>query len=254
MRDHPRLRFTFWLGMGLAAVGLVWIFTPPRDADTSYVPWVQRPGYGRRGPQLLIDEAHGNTHTAQGAYAPLAKLYARDGYRVSRGRQRLFRDLLEPCQVLVIANPAARFEAEEVGALRNWVAEGGGLLLVAGSPAARPLAALFGAEVGETTEPAGIDRSAPSHPVWTGREKYDHPVQHLFLFAGLSLRGTAPAVELARSRAIAIESGGGRVVVLTDADAFAARRVNGERLGINTTGADNAQFALNVAHWLSRLI
>lgn len=240
--------------MGLASVGVVWMFTPSRDADTSYVPWVQRPGYGRRGPQLLIDEAHGNTHTAQGAYAPLAKLWARDGYRVSRGRQRLFGDLLEPYQVVVIANPASHFANEEVRSLRSWVSEGGGLLLVAGSPASRPLAAEFGAAIGEAMEPAGIDRSAPSHPVWRGREKYDDPVRHLFLFAGPSLRGPEPAVELARSRAVAIESGGGRVVVLTDAEAFAARRVNGERLGINTKDADNAQFALNVAHWLSRLI
>ncbi len=254
MRDHPRLRFAFWLGMGLAAVGLVWMFTPPRDVDASYQPWVQRPGYGRRGPRMLIDEAHGNTHTAQGVYSPLAKLYARDGYRVSRGRQRLFRDLLEPYQVLVIANPAARLEAEEVNAVRSWVGAGGGLLLIAGSPASRPLAAEFGAAVGEAIEPARIDRSAPNHPVWTGRENYDRPVQRLLLFPGPSMRVQEPAVELAHSRAVAIEAGSGRVVVLTDADAFAARRVNGQRLGINTTDVDNSQFALNVAHWLSRLI
>lgn len=259
MRDPRWLRGSFWLGLSLAAGGVVWSLLPVRGGDVSYSPQVRRPAYGKRGPQMLIDEAHGNTHTARAHFTPLAKLFERDGFRVSRGRQTLFGELLEPYQVLVIANPRQSFSSLEISAIRAWVDEGGGLMLISDRGRAvdvvQPVAAVFGLALDSgAAEGIRLERPVSAHPVHSGRPAFDRPIRQLFLFPGPAVRGGPGAVELAARRVVAVEPGRGRVVVLAGAEAFSAREVNGELLGLNTPGADNAQFALNVAHWLSRLI
>jgi hypothetical protein len=61
------------------------------------------------------------------------------------------------------------------------------------------------------------------------------------------------------AQALALTFGKGRVVVLGDADLLSARSVGAadgrvSSVGVNLPGVDNRQFALNVAHWLSRLM
>jgi hypothetical protein len=61
------------------------------------------------------------------------------------------------------------------------------------------------------------------------------------------------------AQALALTVGKGRVVVLGDADLLSARSIRAadprqSAAGINVSGVDNRQFALNVAHWLSRLM
>src|SRR5215204_4107099 len=51
-------------------------------ADPDFKPKVERPAYAGRGPVVLIDEAHGNFHTASGRYAPFAALLKADGFDV----------------------------------------------------------------------------------------------------------------------------------------------------------------------------
>lgn len=53
---------------------------------------------------------------------------------------------------------------------------------------------------------------------------------------------------------LAMDHGKGRVVVLGEAAMLTAQRRKQERWGLTEPGADNQQFALNVAHWLSRLL
>lgn len=48
--------------------------------------------------------------------------------------------------------------------------------------------------------------------------------------------------------------GKGRVVALADAAMLTAQEDGGRKIGMNTPGNDNRQFALNVMHWLGRLL
>ena len=53
-----------------------------------------------------------------------------------------------------------------------------------------------------------------------------------------------------------MEFGRGRVVVLGEAAMLTARlhRFDGRPIGMNTPGYDNRQLALNIMHWLTRLL
>ncbi|MEP7364534.1 MAG: DUF4350 domain-containing protein [Acidobacteriota bacterium] len=255
------LRFLFWLGLALALAGLVWALMPTPGVDTSYAPRLRHPHFGRRGPVVLIDEAHGNTHTAPGLYGPLARLLGAAGYRVQRNRQPFLAASLETCSVLILANPSG-FDAGELDAVRIWVRDGGGLLLIADrAPAIEParlFARAFGVDISRSVLTPATGAAEPSgllHPIRSGRLDFDETTQLLLLAPGPTLLPLdSSAREVIPSRAAAIESGRGRVVVLTDADALAARLIAGKPYGINTPNADNDQLALNILLWLSKRI
>ena len=113
-------------------------------SDLDYRPALPRPAYAAdTGPRVAIDEAHHNFHTATGRYQPFAELLRRDGYRVQSLKERLTRDLLQSVEILVIANPLharnvsdwslptpSAYSADEVMALRRWIADAGGSLLL----------------------------------------------------------------------------------------------------------------------------
>ena len=114
-------------------------------ADTAFKPPIPNPAYQPgRGPVIMLDEAHFNFHTADGRYLAFAELLRRDGYVVKPSRSRFDKASLKEGQILVIANALAErnqsdwslptpsaFSDEEVGAVRDWVNEGGSLLLIA---------------------------------------------------------------------------------------------------------------------------
>ena len=76
------------------------------------------------------------------------------------------------------------------------------------------------------------------------------------------MRGATPAA--GRAQGIALEFGRGRVVVLGEAAMLTAQLVRGPgaqllgveefAMGMNRPGNDNRQLALNILHWLSRLL
>ncbi|HET8678071.1 MAG TPA: DUF4350 domain-containing protein [Blastocatellia bacterium] len=131
-------------------------------ADTTFKPPIPNPAYqAGRGPVIMLDEAHFNFHTADGRYLAFAELLRRDGYVVKASRSRFDKASLKEGQILVIANALAErnqsdwslptpsaFSDEEVGAVRDWVNEGGSLLLIADHMpfpgAADKLASAFG--------------------------------------------------------------------------------------------------------------
>jgi hypothetical protein len=226
-RNHRILALLSWTGLLLAGGGLVWTLTPPRGIDVDYFPLVRLPAYKGRGPRVLIDEAHGNTHTAKGAYRPLVRLLEHDGYRVSRNRQRLVPELLETFDVLVSANPVDLAESE-LAAVYAWVEQGGALLL-AGRPPAR-----LAEQVGNMHRLDDFD-----HPILRGRTDRDDGVGRVV--------GAAP-------RIAAVGVGKGRLVVFSDPDALTARIVAGGKVGLNSPNGDNARLALNIFHWLSRSV
>lgn len=58
-----------------------------------------------------------------------------------------------------------------------------------------------------------------------------------------------------RSQGLAMAFGKGRIVVLTEAAMLTAQvALKGFRFGMNIPGTDNRQLALNIMHWLSRLL
>lgn len=120
------------------------IFAQPL-ADLEFVFPIDSPHYkSGAGPVIFIDGAHNNFHTYEGGFRPFAELLERDGYRV-RGSQHSFStQMLEGCDILVIANPLndddkgrwikpnpPAFTRQEVKALKKWVKKGGSLLLIA---------------------------------------------------------------------------------------------------------------------------
>src|SRR5688572_16867522 len=77
---------------------------PQQIADPDFKPVVERPTYTSVRPLVVLDEAHGNFHTASGRYKPFADLLQADGYRLVAGTQAFTAAALQETQVLVIAN------------------------------------------------------------------------------------------------------------------------------------------------------
>lgn len=127
--------------------------------DTSFTYPISRPQYAAgKGPEVVIDEAHRNFHTASGRYYPFAKLLRADGYRVSAGTKSFAESLPAKDAILVIANATdgrqwilpthSAFTVAEIEAVITWVRAGGSLLLIADhmpmAGAADSLARAFG--------------------------------------------------------------------------------------------------------------
>ena len=133
---------------------------PPRTADLSFQPRIEKPAYPQgKGPLVLIDEAHNNFHTADGTYKPFALLIERDGYVVRRLKDTITPERIYHTKILVIADaqpPPKKgdpptFSKYEIDVLNNWVKEGGSLFLITDhmpDPVAiKELADSFGVEV-----------------------------------------------------------------------------------------------------------
>ena len=132
-------------------------------ADTTFNPPIAKPAYSvDSGPVVMLDEAHFNFHTATGRYLPFAQLLRRDGYVVQASTSRFDKKSLQQGKILVIVNALAEvntpgnwrlpnpsaFTDDEIAAVREWVYEGGALLLIADhmpfAGAAEKLGAAFG--------------------------------------------------------------------------------------------------------------
>jgi len=272
-------------------------------ADPTFDVKVARPAYIQQHPRVLFDEAHQNFHTAGGRYKPFADLVANDGYRVSSNREKFTRPALEKCEILVIANAmgpdgtddtaAAKsaFTETECDAVRDWVNDGGSLLLITDhqpfGDAAESLSKRFGVEMskGMTRDPENSERDRPAqilftraknllgdHPITRGRDESER-LNRIKTFAGQSLKGPAGSTAIlklaetatddvgdkevsaaGRAQGVALRYGKGRVVVLGEAAELSAQLLGLEKFGMNVPGLDNRQMALNLMHWLSGLL
>ncbi len=130
-----------------------------QQPDTIFDVKIDQPRYSSTySPSIYIDESHNNLHERNGNFAPFAKLAEKDGYTV-----KSFKSLtdLESAEVLVIANAIneknmgnwqrpiySEFEKEEIDKIKEWVNNGGNLLLIADhmpfAGAANELAQAFG--------------------------------------------------------------------------------------------------------------
>jgi hypothetical protein len=162
--------------------------------DPDFKPPVEKPAYPEgKGPVVLIDEAHFNFHTASGRYQSFADLLRRDGYVPRASKEKFSKESLKAGQVLVIANALSQrnaldwnppfdpsFTDEEIAAVREWVNQGGSLMMMVDHfpmPAtAGKLAEAFGVRFHNGY---AVDPQAPPGPlIYTraGKSLADHPI------------------------------------------------------------------------------
>jgi len=146
----------------------------------------------------------------------------------------------------------------------------------------------FNREAGDQTELifTRSDGLLADHPITTGRDTNER-INRILTFSGTSMKGPPGSVALLKlsgtaldvlppyraptpenpspdhrtvsaaggAQGLALEIGKGRVVVLGEAAMLTAQVMpSGLRFGMNISGADNRQLALNIVHWLSRLL
>ena len=214
--------------------------TAQQVADSSFDVSVAQPAFVNRHPRVAIDEAHLNFHTATGRYLPFANLLRNDGLRVQAFTKPFSAESLRDADVLVIANalgagasagsdtsPLA-FTDTESDAVRDWVREGGALLLISDhtpfGAAAENLAARFGIRFGKgfvLDSVRAIHRSAIAsgsnaatlaqggtllvfersggllgpHPILAGRDSSER-IDRVLTFTGQSVEGPRGAIAL----------------------------------------------------------
>lgn len=195
-------------------------------ADPNFDAKVADPAYKKSGPKVLFDEAHNNFHTANGRYKPFADLITSDGYQVVPNKEKFSREVLKGHDILVISNalgaprmndPGAgnpAFTDEESDAVRDWVKEGGSLLLIADHApmggANQGLGQRFAVDMSKmfTVDPENRDKESQNpgfivytresgrladHPVTSGRNEKER-INKIITFTGQSLKGPADSV------------------------------------------------------------
>jgi hypothetical protein len=256
-------------------------------ADTDFRPAIERPAFQpQTGPLVLIDEAHANFHIATGRYLPFAELLRRDGYVVKGSADRLTPEVLRAAGVIVVANAREPFAADEVTAVRDWVARGGSLLLITDHPpfveAATDLAAAFAIRLrSAAAQDPGLSGGRLTFRRSDGTLK-DHPITHgideVVTFTGSSFEIEPPGQPLlvfgrtvcaythafdlhplpleGHLQGAVVRFDLGRVAAFGEAAMFSAQVSGPNRspMGMNAPVAkQNAQFLLNVIHWLTGL-
>jgi hypothetical protein len=272
-------------------------------SDPNFDTKVARPAYAKEHPRVLFDEAHHNFHTTNGRYKPFAEVIANDGFRVIPNKEKFAKSLLSKGDILIIANALgaegmgadgasnSAFSEAECNAVRDWVQEGGSLLLITDhapfGSAAQSLANRFGVDMskGYTSDPSNSEGDETSlvftrknnllgdHPIMKGRDDSER-INRIQTFTGQSLKGPPGSVAIlklgdtavdagedgtpksaaGRAQGIAFPFGKGRVVVMGEAAELSAQLAGNERFGMNVPGLDNRQMALNIMHWLSGLL
>lgn len=157
--------------------------------------------------------------------------------------------------------------------------------------AAANLSSRFGVEMGKgfTDDPANYDKQLGNilfsrenkllidHAITLGRNASER-INRVVTFTGQSLKGPEGSVAFLklsdtafdelrpggkkisaanRAQGIALEYGKGRVVIMGEAAMLTAQLAGRNRTpwgGLNSPGIDNKQLALNIMHWLSRLL
>ena len=303
----------------IVGLGVIALQSRQPQYDPSFNVTVDAPAYGQRGPVVLYDEGHLNTHTATDGYKPFADLVRNDGYEWTTSRSTFTKAMLESVSILIVVlprgsndsndNPA--FSNEECSTVAEWVRQGGSLLLITDhwpyGASAATLGKQFQIEMsaGMTEDPKHCDDELGdshivfakdngllgTHPITLGRTKAEQ-LNRVLTFTGQSIQGpedafpflrlsdnaidrppTIPVVKRnggnvqvemqygsplpAKNKAqgLALEVEKGRIVVLAEAGMLRAKRErNGMLVGMNRLDYDNRQLALNIMHWLSKLL
>lgn len=270
--------------------------------DTLFTPNVTPARYSSgNGPVVTIDEAHHNFHTATNRFKPFANLVENDGYQVRRGTEKFSRQSLRQTDILVVSNalneknveewvlpnPSA-FTDDEIESVRQWVTDGGSLLLIADHMpfpgAAEKLASVFGFTFYNGFALTDQIVFAPELFCYANNRLKKHQVlaglDSILTFTGQGFGippNATPILALDKEfymllpeRAWAFDDntkrmegqgkyqgallsfGKGKVAVFGEAASFSAQIAQGMfHMGFNHPHArHNAQLALNIIHWL----
>ena len=209
-----------FLALALAVALQLQLAAGQQSSDPEFNTTVAQPAYKKNYPRVLFDEAHNNFHTTTGRYKPFVDLISSDGYNVVPGRKVFAKPTLSTFKILVIANALGAEDIDEDGAerpafteeecdvVREWVKNGGSLLLIADhapfGAAAESLGKRFGVEMskGYTFDPENdFAASRPStllfsrenkrlldHPITNGRNAGER-INRVITFTGQSLQG-----------------------------------------------------------------
>lgn len=226
---------------GLLTVVLAFVFVTSvlaqQVSDPDFDTSVAKPAYTKTHPKVLFDEAHNNFHTTTGRYKPFADLITSDGYAVTPNKQKLTKEALAGFELLVISNalgapmmgsPEASnpaFTDEECDVIRDWVKQGGNLLLIADhapmGAAAEKLSVRFGVDMSKgytgDTSSDHIDSGSQTnikynrengglgdHPILEGRNPSER-ISHVVAFTGQSLKGPASSVPFLKLSSTAVD-------------------------------------------------
>ncbi|MEO7970543.1 MAG: hypothetical protein ABI698_04535 [bacterium] len=259
-----------------------------QSSDPNFNPHVEHPTYTKNFPRVLFDEAHNNFHTATGRYKPFVDLMFSDGYQIAANRKPFTRESLQTYKILIIANAIGAEEMDDEGAdkpafteaecdaVREWVSNGGALLLIADhapfGAAAQILAKRFDVEMskGYVFDPEHSVPDNPSllifsrenkllldHPITQGRNDSER-INRVQTFTGQALKGPQGATQImalaatatdqadpmggekksvaGQAQGIAFKLGKGRVVMLGEAAMLSAQ----------VAGRDNFKMGMNV--------
>lgn len=257
-------------------------------ADPHFNATVENPAFTKNFPRVLFDEAHNNFHTVTGRYKPFAELIFSDGYQVVVNRKPFTKLSFKTFKILVIANALGAedldeegadrpaFTEEESDAVRDWVRDGGSLLLIADhapfGAAAESLAKRFDVSMskGFVFDPKNSQSDASSllifsrenkllldHPITRGRNEAEK-ISRVQTFTGQALKGpenstgflklsdtardapnrdsTESSSVAGQSQATAFKFGKGRVVIIGEAATLSAQ----------VTGPQSTPMGMNV--------
>ena len=113
--------------------------TPVQSVDNDFDVSIEKPTFKTNNPIILFDEGHNNFHTSGGLYQPFANLVKNDGYQLKPLTTNVTVELLSSVNIYVIANAKGKgdlndtpaFTEEETVIIKEWVMNGGSLLLIA---------------------------------------------------------------------------------------------------------------------------
>jgi uncharacterized membrane protein len=277
------------ISLALTLVLLLCIPAPAQQiSDPNFNPHVEHPAYTKNFPRVLFDEAHNNFHTTTGRYKPFVDLTFSDGYHVAANRKPFSKESLQSFKLLVIANALGAedmddegadkpaFTEEECDAVRDWVSNGGALLLIADhapfGAAAQNLAKRFDVEMSKGFV-FDVEHSVPDNPsllIFSRENKLllDHPITQgrndseritrVQTFSGQALKGPQGATQIlalastandqadpmggekksvaGQAQGLAFKFGKGRVVMLGEAAMLSAQ----------VAGPENSRMGMNV--------
>ena len=117
---------------------------PSQIPNYAYNPDIGQASYpNRKGSIIFIDETHLNLHTLKNRWYMTGKLLEKDGYRVYPFDNELTHESISECDIFIVVNATheknrARrsptypaFTQNEISVIKNWVKNGGSLLLIA---------------------------------------------------------------------------------------------------------------------------
>jgi hypothetical protein len=258
-------------------------------ADPHFNPSVEHPAYTKNYPRVLFDEAHNNSQTVAGPYKPFANLLFSDGYQIIVNRKPFTKVLLATSKIMVIANALGAEDTDEEGAerpafteeesdlVRDWVRDGGALLLIVDEPpfssAAEVLAKRLDVEMGKgvTMDSANADKVSKNaaflvysrqnkllldHAITKGRNDSER-INRVMTFVGQSLKGPEGSEVILKLAETATDRlpgdppkdspAAGRAQAV--AFKFGKGRVvvigDGAMLSAQLTGSDNQPFGMN---------